>query len=280
MVNRHGLVLRLLLALSLASATAAVARAENPPAPAKPFKPYYGMPGRDAVWVPTPHELVEKMLDIAKVTDKDVVMDLGSGDGRNIIAAARRGARAIGVEYNPDLVAESQKTAEKEGVADKARFVQGDMYKADISEATVLALFLLPENMDKMVDKFLAMRPGSRIVVNGFRMSHWDYDETGFAGGKCTQWCTAYLWIVPARAGGRWRLGDGELEINQRFQKFTGTLTRGGKPVPVENGRLRGAEISFSVSGIEYTGKVDGDSMSGTVKGGVPGLWNASRVGG
>jgi precorrin-6B methylase 2 len=245
----------------------------------KPFNPYYGMPGRDAVWVPTPYELIEKMLDMAKVTEHDLVMDLGSGDGRNIIAAAKRGARAIGVEYNGDLVALSQKTAEKEGVAGKASFVQGDMYKADISKASVLALFLLPENMDKMVDKFLAMKPGSRIVVNGFRINHWDFDASETISGECKIWCTAYLWIVPADVRGRWRMADGELQINQRFQKFTGTLTRAGKSAPVTDGKLDGTRITFNVAGVAYTGRVEGDSMTGSIEGSAPGmLWNASRA--
>ncbi len=208
-------------------------KAQDKPAEAtakKPFKPYYGMPGRDAVWVPTPYELIEKMLDMAKVTPSDLVMDLGSGDGRNVIAAGKRGARGIGVEYNNDLVELSREIAKKEGVADKVTFIQGDMYKADISKASVLALFLLPEHMDKMVNMFLNMRPGSRIVVNGFRMSHWDVDETGSVGGECKIWCTAFLYIVPAKVEGTWSLsGGGELTLQQRFQKFTGTLTRDGK---------------------------------------------------
>ena len=128
-----------------------------------PFEPKAGQPGKDVVWVPTPHEIVEKMLDMADVTPQDFVMDLGSGDGRNVIAAARRGARGLGVEYNPDLVELSRRLAREAGVANRATFVQGDMYEADVSQATVLALFLKPENLDRMQDKFLAMKPGTRI---------------------------------------------------------------------------------------------------------------------
>ncbi|MSQ52061.1 MAG: class I SAM-dependent methyltransferase [Betaproteobacteria bacterium] len=134
----------------------------------KPFEPYSGQPGKDVVWVPTPAATVSKMLDVARVTPQDFVMDLGSGDGRNIIAAAKLGARALGVEYNPDMVTLSEREAAKEGVADKAKFVQGDMFTADISQATVMALFLLPDNLRKLNQKFLDLRPGTRIVVNTF----------------------------------------------------------------------------------------------------------------
>ena len=144
----------------------------------KPFTPTEYQAGKDVVWVPTSPELVEKMLDMAKVTPQDFVMDLGSGDGRNIIAAAKRGARAIGVEYNPDMVELSRRLAREAGVADKATFVQGDMYEADISKATVMALFLLPTNLDKLQDKFLALKPGTRIVLNTFGVTGWEPDVT------------------------------------------------------------------------------------------------------
>ena len=157
------------LALVLALAVSSVFAAE--------FEPYSGQPGKDVIWVPTPPELVEKMLDMARVTPKDYVVDLGSGDGRNVIAAARRGARALGVEYNPDMVALSRRNAAREGVAEKAKFVQGDMFEADISRATVLALFLLPDNMRKLKPKFLALKPGARIVTNGYEIDGWEPEE-------------------------------------------------------------------------------------------------------
>src|SRR5262249_31901239 len=164
----------------------------------KPFEPVVGQSGKDVVWVPTPFVLVEKMLDMAGVTPQDYVVDLGSGDGRNVIAAAKRGARALGVEFNPKMVQLSKRNAAKEGVADKATFVEGDMYEADISEATVLALFLLTENLNKLAPKFMDLRPGTRIVANGFGIDGWNADETGRADGDCGSWCTAYLYIVPA----------------------------------------------------------------------------------
>jgi SAM-dependent methyltransferase len=165
------------------------------PAPA----PYVGQPGKDVVWVPTPYTLVEKMLDMAKVKPQDYVVDLGSGDGRNVIAAAKRGARALGVEYDSELVAVSRKNAEAQGVADKARFVQGDMFETDFSQATVLALFLLPDNLRRLKPKFEKLRPGTRIVTNGFPIDGWEPKEVGKADRDCDSWCTAYLYVVPRR---------------------------------------------------------------------------------
>ena len=241
------------------------------------YEPIVGQEGKDVVWVPTPQVLVEKMLDMAGVTPRDFVMDLGSGDGRNIIAAAKRGARALGVEYNPDMVELSKRNAAKEGVAEKANFVQGDMYEADVSKATVLALFLLTENLNKLVPKFLDMKPGSRIVVNGFEIDGWTADETGKAGGDCGSWCTAYLYIVPAKVNGAWRLGGGTLKLEQKFQQVTGTLTTNGNVTPITFGRLRGDEIRFTVGGVSYVGRVNGNTMRGEVQGGRVAAWTAVR---
>lgn len=243
----------------------------------KPYEPIEGQPGKDVVWVPTPPVLVEKMLDMARVTPQDYVMDLGSGDGRNVIAAAKRGARALGVEYNPDMVELSRRIAAREGVADKAAFVQGDMYEADISRATVLALFLLTENLNRLVPKFLDLNPGSRIVVNGFEIDDWKADEIGRADGDCESWCTAYLYIVPARVAGTWRLPNGRLALEQKFQELTGTLSSSGTSTPITNGRLRGDRISFTVGGADYVGRVNGDTMSGDLKGSATGDWRAVR---
>jgi hypothetical protein len=171
--------------------------------PVPTFEPYVGQPGKDVIWVPTPPVLVEKMLDMAKVTPRDFVMDLGSGDGRNIIAAARRGARGLGVEYDSSLVAVSRRNAEMAGVADRAQFVEGDMFEADISNATVLALFLLPDNLQRLRSKFEALKPGTRIVVNGFPIDWWEPKETAAVDGDCGSWCTAYLYIVPQQRAKR-----------------------------------------------------------------------------
>ncbi len=206
----------------------------------KNFQPEEYLPGKDVVWVPSPPAMVEKMLDLAKVTPQDLVMDLGSGDGRNIIAAARRGARALGVEYNPDLVELSRTRARDAGVEGRATFAQGDMYEADISKATVLALFLLPSNLDKLKDKFLALRPGTRIVLNTFAVSGWTADATDRVT-DCEQWCEVMLYIVPARVDGRWTMGNATLTLTQEFQMIGGTVGQGGgATTPVTGGRLRG----------------------------------------
>jgi hypothetical protein len=267
-------VLQSLLALCFVSAVGAAAvLAQDAQEAPKPFEPVVGQEGKDVVWVPTPQALVDKMLDLAKVTPRDFVMDLGSGDGRNIIAAAKRGARARGVEYNPDMVELSRRTAEQEGVADKAEFVEGDMYAADISQATVMALFLLPDNLEKLTPKFVDLTPGTRMVLNGFAIPGWDPDVTERAEGDCGSWCTAMLYIVPARVDGAWRLGKGELKVTQRFQKFTGTLSQGGSTATIKDGRLNGTEIAFTAGGVKYAGRVNGDAIAGN-----NGAWSAARV--
>ena len=247
-------------------ATAAAQTPQAPPAN-EPFKPTVGQAGKDVVWVPTSPELVEKMLDMAKVTAADFVMDLGSGDGRNIIAAAKRGATAVGVEFNHEMVELSRKQAEAAGVATKATFIEGDMYEADISKATVLALFLLPHNLNKLTPKFLALKPGSRIVGNTFAPDGWAADETETIGGDCTSWCTSLLWIVPANVQGTWKLPEGELTLKQEFQMVSGTLTANGASTPV-SGRLRGDQISLNAGTTEIAGRVTGDTIEASAKNG------------
>jgi SAM-dependent methyltransferase len=237
------------------------------------------MPGKDAVWVPTSPAVVEKMLDIAKVTPQDVVVDLGSGDGRSVIAAARRGAKAIGFEYNPDLVELSRKLATEAGVADRASFVQGDMYEADFAQATVLALFLLPANLEKLKDKILALKPGSRMVVNTFTVSGWEPDER-FRVQGCDNWCEVLLHIVPARVEGAWRGSGMALDLTQAFQKVAGSVTATAGPATIENGVLRGERLTFTAGGTSYTGQVSGDRMTVTPAGTPPGTgrsWTLTR---
>jgi SAM-dependent methyltransferase len=241
------------------------------------FEPFSGQPGKDVIWVPTPHVLVEKMLDMARVTPDDYVIDLGSGDGRNVIGAAKRGAQALGVEYNADMVELSRRIAAKEGVADKAKFAQGDMFEADISRATVLALFLLPDNMRKLKQKFLGLRPGARIVTNGYEIDGWEPDEVGKAEGDCVSWCTAYLYIVPANVAGTWQLPEGDLRLEQNFRTVSGTLSTGGRTVPIANARLSGERISFTAGMARYEGRVSGNAMTGTVSGRSAGRWRAMR---
>jgi precorrin-6B methylase 2 len=263
------------LALCAVSAVASVARARIPRRPSQPIE---GQSGKDAPWVPTPTELVERMLDLARVTPKDYVIDLGSGDGRNVIAAAKRGARALGVEYNANMIEISQRIAVMEGVVDRATFVRGDLYEADISDATVLTLFLLPENLRKLTAKFLELRPGTRIVTNRFGIEGWDADETRRLGGDSASCCTALLYIVPANVAGTWRLQYGELKLEQTFQILSGTLTSRGTSAPIQNGRVVGERISFSVCGIDYTGRVSGTGMNGTMNGNATAGWSAVKA--
>jgi SAM-dependent methyltransferase len=263
---------RLLLTLALAVALGTAGSAQQQD---RPFEPQVGQPGKDVVWVPTPPEMVERMLDLAEVTAQDFVIDLGSGDGRNVIGAAKRGAQALGVEYNPDMVELSRRLAREAGVGDRAQFVQGDMFEADISKASVMALFLLPSNMLQLRNKFVALRPGTRIVSNTFGIQDWPADET-VTLDNCSAWCTALLWIVPARVAGRWELPEGELMLNQNFQMLSGTI--GG--TPISDGRMRGDQIRFTAGATEFIGKVTDDRMEGTVRGaGNPRSWSARKVG-
>ena len=231
-----------------------------------PFEPQVGQAGKDVVWVPTDEKLVEKMLDVAKVTAQDIVMDLGSGDGRNVIGAAKRGARAIGFEYNPQMVELSRANAKKAGVADRATFVEGDMYEADISKATALVLFLLPVNLEKLTPKFLDLKPGTRIVDNTFAIPGWEPDYTERLESDCQTWCSALLWIVPAKVHGTWRLPEGEITFDQKFQMVTGWVKAGSSSANIESGKLNGEEITFAAGGSQYTGKVMGDRIEGTVR--------------
>src|SRR5688572_31691944 len=179
------------------------------------FEPTVGQPGKDVVWVPTPQPLVDRMLDMAKLTPQDFHMDLGSGDGRTVITAAKRGARSMGVEYNPDMVALSKRNATEAKVTDKATFVQADLFETDFSKANVITLFLLPSINMRLRPTILNMRPGTRVVSNTFTMEDWQADETSTIGGDCTSWCTALLWIVPAKVEGTWKLPQGQLTLKQ-----------------------------------------------------------------
>ena len=241
------------------------------------FKPQVGQEGKDVVWVPTPQALVDKMLDLAKVTPQDYVIDLGSGDGRTVITAAKRGVRALGIEYNPDMVELSKRNAAKEGVTDKAQFMKADLFETDFSKATVITMFLLPEINLKLRPKILDMKPGTRVVSNSFTMGEWEDDETAHVTTDCSSWCTAHFWIVPAKVQGAWKMPQGELELKQQFQMISGTFKNGGKSFPVK-GRLRGDQITFSAGEAQYTGKVNGDKMEGAAKGGS-GNWSATRSG-
>jgi SAM-dependent methyltransferase len=247
----------------------------------KPFGPYSGQPGKDVVWVPTPQALVDKMLNLAKVTANDYVIDLGSGDGRTVITAAKRGARALGIEYNPDMVELSKGNAAKEGVTARASFVKADLFESDFSQATVIKMFLLPEINIRLRPKILDLKPGTRIVSNTFTMGEWMSDESVSADEKegCNYYCRAYLWIVPAKVEGTWQLPQGELALHQDFQMVVGTLKTDGRTLSITNGRMRGDQITFRAGNADYVGRVNGNSMEGTVKGGGSGSWSAKRAG-
>lgn len=262
-IRRTVLTLSFSLAATMASAQTAAKQ--------KPFEPVSGQEGKDVVWVPTPQTLVNKMLDIAKVTPKDYLMDLGSGDGITVITAAKRGVSAIGIEYNPDMVALSKQRAKQAGVSDKATFVKADIFETDYSKATVITMFLLPQLNMKLRPILLELKPGTRLVSNTFTMEDWEADETASVTEGCTSWCTALLWIVPARVEGTWQTPQGPLALTQKFQMVSGKLG----PADISDGRLRGDQIEFKAGGKTYTGRVNGTSMTGTIAGG--GSWTASK---
>ncbi len=246
------------------------------------YVPEVGQQGKDVVWVPTPQELVNKMLEIAEVTPRDFVIDLGSGDGRTVITAAKLGAKAIGDEYNPDMVSLSRENARREGVADKAEFIQADLYETDLSKATVITMFLLPEINLKLRPKLLDLKPGTRIVSNTFTMGDWEEDYKVTTEENWNSWNTAYLWIIPAKVGGTWKLGNSELSLTQEYQMVRGTLGSKGKTSLVTEGRLRGDEITFSINGEKYTGIVRNGTMKGTYSNPAEGNksdWEATRIG-
>lgn len=271
----------LLLAAMLVIASVA---AHAQPAPSKSdataFKPEVGQEGKDVVWVPTSQALVNKMLDMAKLTAADVHYDLGSGDGRTVITAAKRGARAYGIEYNPDMVTLSQRTAANEGVSERATFAKADLFETDLSRATVITLFLLPDINLKLRPKILDLKPGTRIVSNTFTMGEWEADETGSAASSegSSYYRTALLWIVPAKVDGVWKSVTGDITLQQEFQKFAGSINTGGASTRVTGGKLRGDHISFSAGGTLHSGKVTGDTITGAaVSGSTSREWSATR---
>jgi len=228
------------------------------------YEPTVGQEGKDVVWVPTPQALVDKMLDMAKVTPNDFVMDLGSGDGRTVITAAKRGARALGVEYNPDMIELSRRNAQKAGVADRAQFVKADLFQTDFSKATVITMFLLPEINLKLRPTILKLKPGTRVVSNSFTMGDWTADETveltAATGCDNSSWCTALLWIVPAHVAGSYKVPEGEVTLKQTFQMLSGTMRTGGKTFALR-GKVNGEEFRFSAGGKNYRGRLNGKTL-------------------
>lgn len=242
------------------------------------FEPEEGQEGKDVVWVPTPQELVEKMLDLAKLKPEDFVIDLGSGDGRTVITAAKRGAHALGIEYNPNMVELSKRNATKEGVSGRAEFVKADIFESDFSKATVITMFLMTDLNLRLRPTLLDLKPGTRIVSNTFTMQEWTPDETVTIEDNCISWCTAYLWIIPAKVEGTWKLPKGELKLSQEFQMISGTFNNGSSSASISDGRIRGNEISFITNNVKYTGKINGNSIDGIfAANGSNNKWSAMR---
>ena len=279
-MTMHRFLRQLLLAWFLVLMTSICVFAQAPPEN-KEFEPVVGQEGKDVVWVPTPQALADKMLNLAKVTPQDYVIDLGSGDGRIVITAAKRGARAHGIEYNPDMVALSKRLAAREGVAEKATFAKADLFESDFSAATVITMFLLPDINLRLRPTILNLKPGTRIASNSFNMGDWTADQTVEVTKEegCDSYCRAYLWIVPAKVEGRWKLPQGELVLKQTYQMISGDLNAGAGRISISDGRLSGDQISFKIGNSQYTGRVTGGAMGGTFtsdKGTAN--WSANRV--
>ena len=266
----------LALALLAAPATAA---------PAPVFTPKPGMDGKDVIWVPTPDPLIQRMLTMAQVTARDLVVDLGSGDGRTVIAAAKQfGARAVGIEFNPELVELARRGAQQLGLTPaRAQFLHADIFKSDFSDATVVTLYLLPNLNRRLRPTLLSMRPGTRVVSHQFAMDDWEPDETSYVEQR-----VAHLWIVPARVGGGWRVerpgGAFDLDLEQMYQRIRGRAQLAdGVRVGLREPRLRGDRIDFTLvdergATLEFTGRVLADRIVGTVvRDGVSAAWSATR---
>jgi len=235
------------------------------------YQPARGQSGKDVIWIPTPPELVEKMLTMAKVTPQDRVYDLGAGDGIIAIAAAQKfKANAVGIEYNPDMAEFARRKVAEAGVQDKVRIITGDIFKEDFSSANVITMYLLPELNLRLRPTILQMKPGTRVVAHAFTMGDWQADETATAAGA-----TAYLWIVPAPVQGGWSVTfdagkTARLDLDQTFQNVGGTITLDGRTLPLLGARLRGEDLSFQFRGegqsvTSFSGKVNGNRLSGTI---------------
>tara|TARA_B100001123_G_scaffold411037_2_gene506834 strand:- start:7252 stop:8088 length:837 start_codon:yes stop_codon:yes gene_type:complete len=237
-----------------------------------------GRPGKDVMWVPSPQSLVEAMLDLAKVNANDVVIDLGSGDGRTVIAAAQRGAKAVGIEYDSDLVELSRAYANAAGVAAETEFIVADLFEIDLSHATVVTMFLLPDLNVKLRPKLLRLRAGTRVVSNTWDLEEWKADDTVVLD-PCPGFCMAHLWIVPAQVEGEWDVNGDALTLKQQFQTITGVLEANGESVPISEGLLRGDQIGFRVGEAHYTGRINGSRIRGMVElGGDVNEWVATQV--
>lgn len=245
------------------------------------YQPQLDQPGKDVVWAPTPDALVNTMLDLARVTARDYVIDLGSGDGRLVIMAAKRGARAHGIEYDSKLVAYAQRAAKQAGLAGQATFAQADLFTSDFSQATVVTLFLGPDLNRKLSPKLLALKPGTRIVSNTHPIGDWPADEKAQSRDdeRSVFYRAALMWIVPAKVAGIWRSPHGRFEFSQRYQSVQGVMRINGKTVSLSAATLRGDTLRFSVDEARYTAVVKGNVIEGTVtNGAVTQPWQAVRA--
>jgi len=230
------------------------------------FVPEVGQAGKDVIWVPTPDDLLNKMLKIAEVKPTDIVVDLGSGDGRTVIAAAKLGARAVGIEFNPDMVKLSKQRAREAGVEEKTDFICADLFEYDLSHATVITMFLLPQLNLKLRPVLLGLKPGTRIVSNTFTMGDWSPDFEVESEENWNSWNKAMMWIVPVKIDGLWKYEGGELEIKQEYQFFFGGYRQGGKTSVITDGRINGDTVSFRIEDATFAGKVLPDGkILGTV---------------
>jgi len=240
--------------------------------------PTFGQDGKDVEWVPTPEELIDTMLRMAEVTATDQVIDLGSGDGRMVVAAAKIGAQALGVEYDPALVQFSKALAQDEGVDSKASFIEADLFTVPLDDATVITMFLLPDLNIKLRPRLLNLRPGTRIVSNTWDMGDWIADET-VQLDPCPGFCTALLWHVPAQVAGSWTTDDEQFLLEQNFQYVTGSRKKNGTTQNITGGRLTGADIVFRIESSLYQAQFSGATLRGTVTtngNSVP--WEARRT--
>jgi Histone methylation protein DOT1 len=250
------------------------------------YEPEIGQLGKDSVWAPTPDRLIVRMLQMADTGPNDVVIDLGSGDGRIPVTAAKRfGARGIGVEFDADLVAYSNRLAAREGVANRAAFLRQDLFETDLSSATVIAMYIGPQVTMRLRPKLLTLKPGTRIVTHQFTMGDWEPDEMARVESA-----PGYLWIVPARVEGRWRLqfADQRYDIvmQQTYQMLSGTAASGGKSSPLLAARVRGESVRFSIIDVNgdsrsFSGTIGAGIMQGTTRVPTPGAatiaWRAER---
>lgn len=223
--------------------------------------------------------MVERLLDLARVTPQDYLIDLGSGDGRSVIAAAKRGTRAHGIEYDAGLVEVSKREAAKSGVSDKATFAKADVFESDFSKASVIFLFLTPEMNMRLRPKLLGLKPGTRIVANTFGIGDWNADETVVLTDNCDRWCTARLWIVPAKVAGTWKMAGREMSLKQTYQTFSGKLNSATGASSIA-GRLRGENIFFASGKTQYTGRVVDNLIEGIERtAGKDSQFKATRMG-